>query len=370
MQSQMYSNFNVCVVTARERRTHHERESFRHRRSEKFGNGSLLMKSYCSRECENPMVEQPVLDLLCCPVCRSRLRRVDGQVLECAKMECARRFPSIAGRPILINEERSTFCIEDFVAEKPAFFKPAGRVRQFISACLPHLSRNLRATHDIKRLRDLLRNQSEAPQVLIIGGGVAGAGIEALLDDAKIKVLETDAAVTPRVQVVCDAHDLPFGNGSFDAVIAQAVLHHVADAPRCVAEIHRVLKEEGVVYADTGFMVQVHGREFDFARYTPLGHRRLFRYFDEIASGISLGPGTALAWSLKYFFLSFTTSQSLRRAIGGCSRLAFFWLKYFDYFLKSRQAALDAAAGIVFLGRRRAQPITDHELTRSYRGGM
>ncbi len=315
------------------------------------------------------MAERTLLELLCCPICHSRLVPADEE-LRCSETGCARCFPSVAGCPILINEERSTFRIEDFVAEKPAFFKPAGSLRRIVSACLPHLSRNLRATQDVERLRDLLRIQSEAPKVLIVGGGVVGAGIEMLLEDPAIEVIETDAGVTARVQVVCDAHDLPFSSGSFDAVIAQAVLHHVADAPRCVAEIHRVLKNDGLVYADTGFMVQVHGREYDFARYTPLGHRRLFRHFDEIDSGISLGPGTALAWSIKYFFLSFTRSHFLRRVIGGCSRLSFFWLKYFDYFLKSRPAALDAAAGIVFLGRKRENPVADHELGRSYRGGM
>lgn len=309
-------------------------------------------------------------EFLGCPVCRSKLVCDGDGVAACSNTDCNRSFPAVNGCFILINEANSPFTIAEFVAEQPAFFKPVGRLRRKVSSCLPHLSRNRRGERDMKKLKELLLRQNDSPRVLVIGGGVLGAGIETLLAEPKISLLETDVGLTPRVQVVCDAHDLPFLDGVFDAVIAQAVLHHVADAPRCVAEMHRVLKPKGLVYADTGFMVQVHGREYDFTRFTPLGHRRLFRCFDEIDSGVSLGPGTALAWSLKYFLLSFTGSQVLRRLIGAFSRLAFFWLKYFDYFLDIKPAALDAAAGLVFLGAKRADPIADRDLMDDYRGGL
>lgn len=316
------------------------------------------------------MIDEPTRQILCCPGCRSKLRFDEDGLAACLNDSCQMTFPAADARLILINEANSTFAIADFVAEQPAFFKPVGQLRRIVSSCLPHLSRNLRGDRDMEELRKLLLSQSDSPTVLIVGGGVLGAGVDVLANDPDIALVETDAGITPRVQIVCDAHDLPFLNESFDAVIAQAVLHHVADAPRCVAEMHRVLKPNGLVYADTGFMVQVHGREYDFARYTLLGHRRLFRYFDEIRSGMSLGPGTALAWSLKYFLLSFTKSQGLRRVVGAFSRLAFFWLKYFDYMLATRPAALDAAAGIVFLGRKRAIPIADRDMMEDYRGGL
>ena len=80
--------------------------------------------------------------------------------------------------------------------------------------------------------------------------------------------------------LICDANDIPFENGSFDGVVLQAALEHVADPYRCVEETHRVLKEKGLVYAETAFMQQVHGGRYDFTRFTRLGHRRLFRRFD------------------------------------------------------------------------------------------
>jgi ubiquinone/menaquinone biosynthesis C-methylase UbiE len=46
---------------------------------------------------------------------------------------------------------------------------------------------------------------------------------------------------------VARAHDLPFADGSFDLVVASAVLHHIPDEhlPGALAEIERVLDEHG-----------------------------------------------------------------------------------------------------------------------------
>ena len=103
--------------------------------------------------------------------------------------------------------------------------------------------------------------------------------------------------------LICDAHDIPFADGCFDGVIVQAVLEHVMDPGRCVEEIHRVLGDNGLVYAETPFIQQIHMGRYDFTRYTHSGHRRLFRRFEEIASGPVGGPGMALAWA--YQVLSF-----------------------------------------------------------------
>ena len=44
-----------------------------------------------------------------------------------------------------------------------------------------------------------------------------------------------------------DVHELPFEDGSFDAVFVHAVLQHVREPLRALAEMHRVLKPGGVV---------------------------------------------------------------------------------------------------------------------------
>ena len=184
-------------------------------------------------------------------------------------------------------------------------------------------------------------------------------------------MVETDVAVGPRTEIVCDGHDLPFLDQAFDGVICQAVLEHVIDPPRVVAEIHRVLVDDGIVYSEIPFMQQVHEGAYDFQRFTHLGHLRLFHMFDELASGAQGGPGMALAWSVKYFAQSFAgRSRPARALLARLTSLLTFWLKYLDTFLARTPGGLDAASGTFFLGRRREDPVADQEIVARYRGAV
>jgi SAM-dependent methyltransferase len=157
-------------------------------------------------------------------------------------------------------------------------------------------------------------------------------------------------------------------DSTFDGVVVQAVLEHVVDPGRCVEEMCRVLKDEGLVYAETPFLQQVHGGPYDFTRFTHLGHRRLFRNFVEINSGATAGSGTALAWAYQYFLLSFVTSKLARSLVKGVARLTSFWLRYFDYYLLGKPGTLDAALGYYFLGKKSRLPLPDREMIKFYRG--
>jgi SAM-dependent methyltransferase len=168
---------------------------------------------------------------------------------------------------------------------------------------------------------------------------------------------------------VCDGHDLPFEDATFDAVVCQAVLEHVLDPPRVVAEMHRVLRPGGLLYAEIPFMQQVHEGAYDLTRYTYVGQRRLFRRFDELASGPVCGPAMALAWSVRYLAVTLAGSSARARAvISHLVPLTTFWLPRLDRWLIGRPGAMDAASSIGFLGRWREDPLGDDEIVASYRG--
>lgn len=310
-----------------------------------------------------------VLNLLRCPNCGSGVVG-DQATAMCDDHTCGRVFPVVNGIPILIEPSKSIFDWEAFTQDKPTFFRRPSAIRQWLSGILPDLTLNIVAQQEFARLRQILAERDGVANVLVIGGGIVGSGMECLLDDPQIRLIESDVAIAPRTQVVCDGHDLPFKDQTIDAVIVQAVLEHVLDPQRCVAEIHRVLKPGGLVYADTPFMQQVHAGQFDFTRFTRLGHRRLFRNFEEVSSGISCGPGSALAWSLRYFLCSWSDSKRYRALASVVSRCLFWWLKYCDRFLAKRDAANDAASAFFFLGRKSEQALTDRELLTQYRGSL
>ncbi len=235
---------------------------------------------------------------------------------------------------------------------------------------LPTISKSIKSKSNYVRVRDVLLSETASPRVLVIGGSVLGEGMEALTRTGAIELIESDVSYGPRTKLICDAHEIPFEDQSFDGVITQAVLEHVVDPSRCCEEIYRVLKQRGVVYSETPFIQQVHGGRYDFTRFTHLGHRGLFRRFEEIESGAVCGPGMALAWSFRYFLLSFSTSKSMRAVLRVFSSLTSFYLKYVDYYLIAKPGALDAASTCYFIGRKSEKSLSGRELVELYRGAV
>jgi ubiquinone/menaquinone biosynthesis C-methylase UbiE len=65
-----------------------------------------------------------------------------------------------------------------------------------------------------------------------------------------------------------DAAAIPLIDCSFDAVICSELLEHVADPPRVLKEVFRVLKPGGRLLLCAPFLFHIHRDPFDFGRYT------------------------------------------------------------------------------------------------------
>lgn len=104
----------------------------------------------------------------------------------------------------------------------------------------------------------------------------------------------------PNVDVVADAHQLPFPSGSFDAVLCQAMLEHTQRPWVVAAEIERALKPGGMACIEAPFLEGVHD-EHDYFRFTLKGLRSLFPSLEEIASGVSASSNQILADLIRVF---------------------------------------------------------------------
>jgi SAM-dependent methyltransferase len=166
---------------------------------------------------------------------------------------------------------------------------------------------NRAAARNVELLLSLLPGPS--PLVLVIGGGTMGNGVDAIYADRRTRVVGFDTYSSPLTQFIADAHRIPVASESVDAVLIQAVLEHVLDPGQVVGEIQRVLRNGGLVYAETPFLQQVHAGPYDFVRYTSSGHRYLFRAFEEIAAGPVAGPGTQLLWSIDHIVRGLLRSE-------------------------------------------------------------
>lgn len=306
-----------------------------------------------------------------CPATGGRLEFDGSARLTAAGV--SRSYPIVRGVPILVVEERSLFSPDDYVDEDVVAGRsgtPAGRLVHAVGRRLPALSPNVGTDDNLAELAEQVRALvgGRRARVLVVGGAVDGVGFPSFragLDDAEI--ISVDAAFGPSTDVVCDAHDLPFEDSVFDAVVCQAVLEHVADPQRVVSEIHRVLRPGGLVYSEVPFLQPVHAGAYDFTRFTQVGHRRLYRCFDELRSGAQGGPASALAWSLAYFARAVMPTRPLRLAAFAATAVMVSWLRHLDRFLVGRRAGIDAASGTFFLGRRRDSPVDDREVIASYR---
>ena len=319
---------------------------------------------------QNILLPFDIQELFRCPVCSAKLKTDDNK-LRCSNIECSSIFPIIDGIPVLFNADKSIFSANGLLNKinTPLRSSMIRRTIRVLERYTPSISKNIKGKANYKKFAGLL-GKLNSPKVLVIGGRILGQGMDALRTCSSIRLIETDVDFGPRTALICDAHNIPFENDSFDGVIVQAVLEHVADPYKCVEEIYRVLKTDGFVYSEIPFMQQVHAGPHDFTRFTHLGHRRLFRKFEEIESGAQGGPGMALAWAYKYFLLSFAKSRGFRHLIRAFAHLTSFYLKYFDYYLIGKPGTFDAASGYYFMGQKTSQILNDRELIKLYRGLM
>ena len=289
--------------------------------------------------------------------------------------EGTRRFPLIDGVPVLIDADHSAFKPTDYTSNSaPPSNNAVDRLRRQlyrIAAWQAPITRNIDSDRNYERMAQLLREVAgdRTPRVVVIGGRQLGVGSEPVLESADVESVDTDVRLGPRTQVICDAMKLPFPDASFDGAIAQAVLECVPDPDQAVAELHRVLRPGGIIYSEVPFMQQQHDAAHDFWRFTAQGHRRLLRDFDEVAVGVQVGPGSALAWSVRAFARSLAgPHRRLQVLLGRIANILCCWMPLLDHYMVKHPPAIDAASATYYLGRRRETPVPDREIVARYGG--
>jgi len=301
-----------------------------------------------------------------CPCHLKKNLKFKEELYICEKIECEHNkleygFPINNAKPIFVSEIKTdTICQKNNY--KTYIQRPFSRYKK-IKKMLIGESQVTRNNCD-KFIKKLLENNKN-PKVLIIGGAEKGSGTEKLWLNQKIEIHSTDIYITDNVDFICDAHYLPLSDNYYDGVFIQAVLEHVVQPDKVVKEIKRVLNTNGLVYAETPFMQQVHEGAYDFNRYTVLGHRYLFKEFELIEMGGNKGPDVVLTWSINYFFWSILRSKSLAKIISIIFGIAILPFK----FLISKKSMHDASSGVFFLGKKVNNFYLNHkDLIKLYKG--
>lgn len=123
--------------------------------------------------------------------------------------------------------------------------------------------------------------------VLDVGGGnrfqKGMKEYEILFKDCDYKTLDSVPDYKP--DIIGDIKAIPLDDNSVDAVICRAVLEHIDDPFKAVAEIYRILRPEGKCLVSLPFLYPYHaekGYYGDFYRFSEDGVKYMFRNFSSI----------------------------------------------------------------------------------------
>ena len=191
---------------------------------------------------------------------------------------------------------------------------------------------------------DVIKRQSRNKLLVEIGGGPTrsyGA---------------TNLNVYPwnNVDIVGDAHDLPYRDTSIDNIMSRAVLEHLDEPQEAVNEMYRVLRSEGLIFLAVPFLQPYHGYPDHYRGITKTGLEYICEKagFTRIDSGSALGP----CWTLNqtvYIFL-----KTYFPLWGGGRLLAALWrltmgpiISKFDIFI-SQENSFIMSFGVFYLGKK------------------
>lgn len=247
---------------------------------------------------------------LACPVTGSPLRRAAEGSLVSPEGRSYRLAGSV---PILLADEPE---IEKSLADAGGAMVreytgsnagPAGTTSRLSSFNhLLHVSEIVRSDAANAAFAVVVGAQPDDALVLSIGGGPRR--VHPRLVNVNIGLFEN-------VDVVADGYRLPYCDGSVDACHCEAVLEHMEEPGRAVAEMFRVLRPGGQVFAATPFLQAFHAYPNHFQNFTLEGQRRLFERagFEVLSAGACVGPTFAIADLTLEYLRVYVKSRNLSR---------------------------------------------------------
>lgn len=156
----------------------------------------------------------------------------------------------------LVQEGKAWFSEFNQLLSVEVVRRGAGAIPQHWKVCPPDPNYDYGADHRQGQAilaAEIERNRRPGMRVLELGGTcnpmAARMGVEIVNVDIDVQTLQI-GALRPYPEdrihwVAADAHDLPFGPASFDAIMMFATLHHFVDPIRVLRQLKPLLKDDG-----------------------------------------------------------------------------------------------------------------------------
>lgn len=190
-------------------------------------------------------------DILACPTCKVALVHSD-QILACPN--CRRTYPIINNVPVLL---------------------PDGSV----PVTQHQHELQVRTGYDPWIHRVVLQSLPDDAIILEIGAGNMSFDVP--------NIIRMDITLTPYVDVVGDAHALPYLPNTIAFVFSLAVIEHLRQPFVAAQEIYNSLCNGGYVYGECNFVFPYHGYPHHFFNMTQQGLEEIFKSFTRLRSGVA-----------------------------------------------------------------------------------
>lgn len=74
-----------------------------------------------------------------------------------------------------------------------------------------------------------------------------------------------------KVDIICEATNIPLDNNSFDTILCTQVVEHVSEPEKVFQEAYRLLNKKGIFIVSTNMYWQIHEAPHDYFRFTEYG---------------------------------------------------------------------------------------------------
>jgi SAM-dependent methyltransferase len=111
-------------------------------------------------------------------------------------------------------------------------------------------------------------------------------------------VVEVEYGIFRHTDIVADAHELPFCDETFEAIVVMNAFEHYRDPHKVAAELLRISKPDGRILVRTAFLQPVHEAPWHFFNCTRHGLAEWFKGFDTERLHVSENfcPNHSIAW--------------------------------------------------------------------------
>ncbi|HPM30080.1 MAG TPA: methyltransferase domain-containing protein [Chryseolinea sp.] len=276
------------------------------------------------------MIDKTILDFfhnyLLDPLSKSGVEKINDTQVRFQGME----YPIFSNAPVIFNEKESLFSITDIEKDvkktQNSEFRDKSIFKNRFRQSLPKLAHDF---GESKRFEWLKEKAGNGP-VLIIGSGDKCEFYKNKFNNCL--VINSDVHNQFGVDIVFDAHNIPFKDNTFQLVYSSQVLEHTLKPWVVSKEISRVTKTGGFIHTEVPFCFPYHGQPYDFYRFTPGGLRLLFQQCELVRDEVISGGGSSSAYMLSESLINKFSGRYPRIISLFLARFLLFWLKYTEYF--------------------------------------